>query len=165
MDRKFLTVFAVFDLQTQSKLKLWQDAVLKKGNCGTQTMDIPFHISLGSFPIECEQELILRIKDICSKKNKFKINLQKVNKFGNSVLFVQPENSEELFYLHSLFDNNYPNGFEWHAHATIFCGEDEEVLLAENVLNGQFEPFTATVTSIAMGEFFPTRMIIDETLL
>lgn len=46
---KFLTVYAVFDKETQQKLKIMQDEVIKLGNEGTQTMGILFHISLGSF--------------------------------------------------------------------------------------------------------------------
>ena len=61
---KFLTVFAVFDDDSQQKLKAFQDSVLDLGYSGTQTMDIPFHISLGSFKTEAEQELTARIRDL-----------------------------------------------------------------------------------------------------
>ena len=44
---KFLTVFAVFDDETQRKLKDIQNNILSLGEKGTQTMDIPFHITLG----------------------------------------------------------------------------------------------------------------------
>ena len=161
---KFLTVFAVLDSITQQKLKTLQDEVISLGYSGTQTMDIPFHISLGSFKVEYEQELIAKIKNTCSQMHEFEINLNKVNHFGNKVLFIEPEDNLKLYELHSLFDGNFADGFPWHAHTTIFCGKEEQVREATECLNNIFKPATAKITSIQMGEFFPTRMIITEKL-
>lgn len=159
---KFLTVFAVFDNVTQQKLKTFQDRVLNIGYPGTQTMDIPFHISLGSFKVEDERELKARIKEVCSQQYEFEINLNKVNHFNNRVLFIEPEENMKLCYLHDLFDGNFADGFPWHAHATIFCGNEEQVIRAKECLNDIFKPVKAKITGIQMGEFFPTRMIIEE---
>ena len=46
---KFLTVFAVFDEAPLKKLKGFHESVLSLGHPNTQTIDIPFHISLGKF--------------------------------------------------------------------------------------------------------------------
>lgn len=159
---KFLTVFAVFDDDTQQKLKALQDRVLSLGHAGTQTMGIPFHVSLGSFPVEKERELIARIKDACSQNSGFEINLVKVNHFNNRVLFIEPEENKKLRCLHELFDGNYADGFPWHAHATIFCGSEQQVTEAKDCLNEIFNPLTAKIIGIQMGEFFPTRMITEE---
>lgn len=159
---KFLTVFAVFDEATQKKLKSFQDSVLALGCPGTQTMDIPFHISLGSFKVEDERGLKARIKAACLQQRAFEIRLHKVGHFSNRVLFVEPEENAPLRRLHDLFDGNFADGFPWHAHATIFCGEEEQVLKARQRLNDIFTPVNATITGIQMGEFFPTRMIAAE---
>ena len=161
---KFLTVFAVLDSITQQKLKTLQDEVISLGYSGTQTMDIPFHISLGSFKVEYEQELIAKIKNTCSQMHEFEIKLNKVNHFGNKVLFIEPENNTKLVELHRLFDGNFADGFPWYAHTTIFCGTEEQVIKAKERLNNIFEPITANIVGIQMGEFFPTRMIIAEEL-
>lgn len=161
---KFLTVFAVFDSMTQHKLKTLQDEVISLGYLGTQTMDIPFHISLGSFKVEYEQELKAKIKEVCSQKCEFEINLNKVNHFENRVLFIEPEVNLMLNELHSLFDGNFADGFPWHAHTTIFCGIEEQVIKAQERLNNIFKPVRAKITGIQMGEFFPTKMIISEEL-
>ncbi|MDE6618240.1 MAG: 2'-5' RNA ligase family protein [Clostridiales bacterium] len=161
---KFLTVFAVFDDETQQKLKALQDRVLSLGYVGTQTMGIPFHISLGSFKVKDEQELIVRIKEVCSQHSEFDINLDKVNHFNNRVLFIEPSENKNLRGLHELFDNNFADGFPWHAHATIFCGNEQQVIEAKQCLNDIFVPIKAKVVGIQMGEFFPTRMIIEEKL-
>lgn len=161
---KFLTVFAVFDDETQRILKTFQDKVLSLGCPGTQTMGIPFHVSLGSFKVEDERELIARIKEACSQNHEFEINLIEVNHFNNRVLFIEPEENAELRRLHDLFDSNYADGFPWHAHATIFCGSEQQVIQAKACLNDIFKPIKAKITGIQMGEFFPTRMIIEEKL-
>ncbi|MDE7405983.1 MAG: 2'-5' RNA ligase family protein [Clostridiales bacterium] len=161
---KFLTVFAVFDDETQQKLKALQDSVLSLGYAGTQTMGIPFHISLGSFKVEEEQELITRIKETCSRRSEFEIDLNKINHFNNRVLFIEPEDNVQLRCLHEFFDNNFADGFSWHAHATIFCGSEQQVIQAKRCLCSIFKPIKAKIVGIQMGEFFPTRMIIEEKL-
>ena len=159
---KFLTVFAVFDDSTQALLQSWQDDIFASGLVGTQTMGIPFHISLGSFPTNMEEELEERIKKVCESTCEFPLSLTKINDFGNKVLFLEPEENNELLRLHNLFDNNYANGFPFHAHATIFCGETQDVEKAKLILSGNFSPLQTKIVGIQMGEFFPTRMIVRE---
>ena len=161
---KFLTVFAVFDEKTQTVLQSWQNAIFDAGLVGTQTMGIPFHISLGSFPTGMEEELISRIRAVCESSFEFSINLARINDFGNKVLFLEPEENGDLMRLHELFDNNYANGFPFHAHATIFCGDTQDVEKAKNILEEYFSPIETKIVGIQMGEFFPTRMICCERL-
>ena len=94
----------------------------------------------------------------------FDITLNKVNHFNNKVLFIEPEVNENLRKLHNLFDNNYADGFPWHAHATIFCGDENQVIDAKNLLMKSFNPIKAKIVGIQMGEFFPTRMILQDEL-
>ena len=159
---KFLTVFAVFDEETQKRLKEYQEQVLRLGYTGTQTMDIPFHISLGTFGVDEEEKWKEKIIEVCKKKRSFDIELNEVDRFGYSVLFVAPKLNEELAELHAIFDNNAVNDFPWHPHATIFMGQEEQVKEAEVCLMRIFEPLTAKIVGIQMGEFFPTRMIVKE---
>lgn len=161
---KFLTVFAVFDEATQQKLTAFQDSVLSLGQPGTQTMDIPFHVSLGSFKVEAEQELKARVRAACARHSAFAIRLNNVSHFNNRVLFVEPEENARLRRLHGLFDGNFADGFPWHAHATIFCGGEADVIKAKDRLNDIFQPFVAKITEIHLAEFFPTRMIAAERL-
>ena len=161
---KFLTIYAVFDKETQQKLKIMQDEVLKLGNKGTQTMDIPFHISLGSFSLDKRDMLIEKIKEVCSKFHKFDINLSQINDFNNKVLFVEPFADNNLTNLHLHFDDNYADGFPWHAHATIFCGGEAETKRVKEKLGEIFSPFTAKIVALELGEFFPTKIIFTKEL-
>ena len=36
---------------------------------------------------------------------------------------AEPTVNEELIKLHGLFDNNYADGFSWHAHSTLFIDD------------------------------------------
>ncbi len=163
--KKFLTVFAVFDEETQKLLKGYQDRVLSLGYKGTQTMDIPFHISLGTYPVDEEEKLKKKICEVSKLNRGFEIKLFKVNRFSYKVLFVEPEFSVGLKNLHSIFDGNVFNDeFDWHPHTTIFMGEEKQVKEAEQCLTQIFRPITAKLVGIQMGEFFPTRMIIEESL-
>ncbi len=156
---KFLTVFAVFDEQTQRELKTLQDGVLGLGFVGTQTMDIPFHISLGTYPVKDKDELTAKIKKVCVTQKVFDIDLVKVNHFNNRVLFVEPDVNADLKNLHDIFNGNFQGNFNWHAHATIYCGEENEVEKAKRYLKKTFKPLRAKVVSIQMGEFFPTKLL------
>jgi 2'-5' RNA ligase len=161
---KFLTVFAVFDENTQMRLKALQDAILEKGFNGTQTMGIPFHISLGSFSPEKEEGLKAQILKLSKEIKPFDIELKEIGSFGNSVLFVQPIINGFLTELHGLFYGNYADGFAWHPHSTVFCGKDESVIKARKILEKKFKPITAKIMELHMCEFFPIRMIIKNEL-
>ncbi|MDE7216381.1 MAG: 2'-5' RNA ligase family protein [Clostridia bacterium] len=157
---KFLTVYAVFDESTQKKLKSLQDKLFEMGYKGKQVMDIPFHVSLGSFPIEDKQILTDRIAKVCSETSGFSIKLKGVNHFRNKVLFVDKEENEQLNRLHKLFDNNYADGFSWRPHVTILIDRARAVRSARKYISQIFKPTEAKVIGIEMGEFFPAEKIV-----
>ena len=48
----------------------------------------------------------------------------------------------------------------------MFCGCDEDVIKAREILNKNFtKPIKCKIVGVQMGEFFPTRMICKESLL
>ena len=162
--RKFLTVFAVFDDKTQQELKRLQNKIINSNNSkGKQTMDIPFHISLGSFPTSEESDLQNKIVEVYNANQGFEISLDKIGFFGDKVVFAEPIVNEELIKLHSLFDNNYADGFSWQAHSTLFIDDNEDnVKLAKKVAIENFKPINARIVGIQLGEFFPARMIVEK---
>lgn len=156
---KFLTVYAVLDEDTQKYLKAIQEDLLQLGDAGTQTMGIPFHISLGSFPVEEEKVLAKRIAEISLVQKPFPVQLRAVNHFYNRVLFLEPERTHELEKLQLAFDGNYADGFPWHPHVTLFRGDVQSVEKAKEFIAGKFRPFLCQIVGLEMGEFFPTRWI------
>lgn len=156
---KFLTIYAVFDDETQSQLKDWQSAILQSGLQGSQSMDIPFHISLGSFSVENKEKLIVLLQNACAKYSSFTVDLLSIKKFNNRVLYIEPSVPSELINLHCIFDSNYADGLPYVPHTTIFIGNDNEVAISENILLQCFSPIKATVTEIHLCEFFPAKFI------
>ena len=166
MDTKFLTVMAVLDENAQRILGEWQGRVLAAGLAGTQTMGIPFHISLGSYPPDREAELIRVIAATAAGHGAFSLAFSALDSFPNSrVLFARPEASAQLSALRGIFCHDYPNSYPWVPHATLFCGEPAAVRAAREILTSRFRPFRARVIALEMGEFFPPRRICREELL
>ena len=68
--KHFLTVMAVLDEKTQYLMNNLQQRIIALGDPGTQTMGIPFHISLGSFPLEKETEVLQVMREIAGNSGK-----------------------------------------------------------------------------------------------
>ena len=159
-DKKFLTVMAVFDDQTQKTLAQIQSCIIEQVGEGTQTMGIPFHLTLGSYPTDMQTETVERIKRVASKCKPFDIMLSEYNTFGDKVLFLEPNLQPELLDLRKSFECDYANGFEWVPHATIFCGNIDEVKKAKSLLPIIDKPIRTRIVGIELGEFFPPKKII-----
>lgn len=158
--RKFLTVMAVFDDKTQKELTEIQADIIGQVGEGTQTMGIPFHLTMGSYPTEMQTELVDRIERVASDRKSFDIDLVGYNTFGDKVLFLEPTVPQELLDLRKLFACDFANGFEWVPHATIFCGNIDEVKKAKSLLPIIDKPIRTRIVGIELGEFFPPKKII-----
>ncbi len=156
---KFLTVYAVYDDDTQKILKSYQDALLEKGYLSSHSTDIPFHVTLGSFPTSMLKELVERMEQVSLNNNQFEIEISAVNNFGSRVLFVEPTPNESLLALQKHFDMSYPHNLPYHAHTTMLLSEENDVREAKSTLLDLFKPLKATIVAIEMGEFFPMRFI------
>ena len=166
---EFLTVMAVLDDETQRKMEALQRKILSLGFSGTQTMGIPFHISLGSFPVEKENDVLRAMCETVRKTASFSVSLLGLETFSDRVLFLLPEENEKLTALHRPFDCAYADGYPWTPHATLFCGETEEVRMAKKEIEKFAFPIHARITTLELGRFFPAQFIsrialIPETL-
>ncbi len=160
MAEKFLTVYAVLDEAAQQTLFGFRRMLEAAGITGTQTNDIPFHISLGSYPVSSADMLPTRIRDVCARTAPFPLHLAALGDFGNRVLFARPEDSDAIWRLRGVFDNDYPNVFPYCPHCTILQDTQANVISAGKLLASCFTPFTATVVGIELGEFFPARRLL-----
>ena len=163
-DNKFLTVMAVFDDKTQKLLGGIRQSIIEKAGEGTQTMGIPFHITLGSYPVSDADELVDKIARVCEVVHAFPIRLKGFGSFGDAVLYLAPDVTSSLLALRREFECDYANGFEWVPHATVFCGSEEQVRTARNSLPALDFPIDAHVVAIELGEFFPPRKMARENL-
>ena len=154
-DRRFLTVMAVFDVQTQKKLAEIQRFFMENISSGSQTMGIPFHLTLGSYHTDELDQVIEQIKIIAGKAKSFDIELLGYGSFGNKVLFLEPGITDELVALRKSFECDYANGFDWVPHATLFCSDEDEVKRAREIAPALEFPISSKIVGIELGEFFP----------
>ena len=158
-DKRFLTVMAVFDNKTQELLGAIQSKIIENVGDGTQTMGIPFHLTLGSYPIDSESEIVAQIERVASGTKPFEVLLVRYNTFSDRVLFLEPTKPQELIGLRKSFECDYANGFDWVPHATLFCGEVDDVRKAKSYLPEICEPIHAQIVGIELSEFFPPQKI------
>lgn len=161
MEDKHLYVVAQYDAETDKKLNDLYRKLADEGFIGTQTKGIPYHITLGTFEVGDEAEVVRRTQAAARATDAFTLRLAYIGLFGLHVLFVAPAVKHELLNLrHAVV----PGGetaeeFPWVAHTTLLMDEPEVIQRAIPVAARQFEPFRATVESVGVYEFFPERRI------
>jgi len=111
-----------------------------------------------------KSELENLIKKESTLLSSFDINLVKINHFKNKVIFIEPQINEQLLSLQKIFNGNYADNYDWTPHITLFCGKWLKCKKAKKLIENNFSPFTATITSIQLAEFFPTKIILNQPL-
>ncbi len=161
MGEKYLCIMAGYDDETSTKLEAFRQQVINAGFLGTQTTGIPHHITLGTFPVDKECELIAQIQEIAAAADAFPVTFNHIGIFqGSKVLFIQPDSSHELLTLQSSFGTNYG----WTPHTTMLIDEPENVVKAVPALLRNFSAFGGKVTQLHLYEFWPTRHILTVNL-
>lgn len=161
MENRHLYVVALYDAQTHKRLDELYKQLAAQGFVGTQTKNIPYHITLGTFSVEDEVEVIRRAHDASNAMDAFSLRLAYLGLFGLNVLFAAPAVKCALLDLRNAV---VPGGgtadeFPWVAHTTLLMDEPETILRAIPAAVKLFEPFRATIESIGVYEFFPERRI------
>ena len=151
---------AVLDDATQKLLCDLQNSITANVGEGTQTMGIPFHITLGSYSTDCESALVDKICHIASNTLKFDIQLTGYNHFADKVFYVETQIPTELLSLRKRFENDYAHSFEWKPHVTLYCGDEGQVKSAMQVAPKLDFPIDTRIVGIELGEFFPMRKIV-----
>lgn len=153
---KALYILASFDEATDDKLNALQNKLYGLGFEGTQTKNIPMHITLGSFPTDMEEELTERLRKISETTAPVPTLFNHIGIFGGGrVLFACPDVNKELLEL----KENFGSAYGWTAHSTLLIDEPEVILKAIPYILEDFSAFEAKLTELHLYEFFPTRYI------
>ena len=161
MADKLLCVLAGYDEETEAKLAGWQQDLYDKGYVGTHTKNLPQHITLGSFPVEKETELVAKVQQAAAQIHSFPVTFNHVGIFGGSkVLFIAPDVSHELLNLREEFES--ADG--WTPHTTMLIDEPSVIMEAVKEIADGFQAFAGKVTSLHVYEFWPTRHILSVKL-
>lgn len=166
MDDKRIYLLAQFDEGTQKKLADIYNKLVQAGMIGEQTKDIPYHITLGSFDLKYETQVLERAQTVCQQTKALDIALNHIGLFGLKVLFLAPSMNEELLRLYSdLVPGGAVNGsHNWTAHATILMDTPDHIQAAIPIVSQAFSPFAAGIDSIGVYEFFPKKFIAEYKL-
>lgn len=165
MRDKFLCVMAQFDKEAEEKLGRIYKELLEAGFVGNQTPNLPYHITLGTFDLEKENELKKLLKKVASNTSKIQVSFNHIGLFGMEVLFAAPSVSHELLNLQKEFNNNYANDLTWAPHTTIIIDKPEIIQKAIPIVAQNFSSFSGYIESISLYEFWPTRFISEEKLI
>ncbi len=165
MEGKFLYVMAHFDIATENKFKKLQSLLISNGFIGKQVNDFPHHITLGSFEISKENDLVHKLKHICKIKKRIAVSFNNIGLFGMKILFISPSVSYELLDLHKEFDSDYANSFNWVPHITMLIDNQDNIQKALPIISKNFSTFNGYIESISIYEFTPSRFILQEKLL
>lgn len=156
---KFLCVLGIFDQQTLRVLGEHQRAILSQGFTGRQTMDIPFHVTLGTFGLEHREELEERLQGL--SMGPVEVFFNHIGLFeGEQVLFLAPDVDRELLALKEAFSDERG----WTAHTTMLIDSRENVLAGLEILGKRFRRFSGRIERAALYEFFPSRKLGEKML-
>jgi len=162
MAEKFLTLMADFDDDSQKHMSEWYASLNNAGFVGTQTADLPYHISLATFPLDQEQEAVELTRKIASEFSPFTVHISHIGIFaGGKVLFGAPERNPMLDALHVACDNASDSKTPWTPHATILIDEPKAICSALPLFVNLFYPFVGNITRLHLCAFWPTREIVS----
>lgn len=91
MEEKCIYLIAQFDKNSNKKLAAIYDRLIEAGLIGEQANGVPYHITLGSFDLSEQAQIIERTQDICRKTKAFKINLSHIAMFGQRYYLLPPQ--------------------------------------------------------------------------
>ena len=163
MDGKRLYILAGFDDSTARTLGDLQDRILAAGFMGRQTMGIPMHATLGSFPSAPEEEarLCALLRELSARVAAFPVTFNHIGVFGGGeVLFAAPDADGGLLSLKERFGP----ALGWTPHATLLIDGRERILEALPVALEAFRSFQGRVAALHLYEFFPARHILSVPL-
>lgn len=158
---KFLCVMAGYDPATEAVIAARYDQVQAAGFTGTQTPDIPFHITLGTFPVSEEAYARRLVEQVAAETPAFPVAFNHLGVFqGGKVLFLAPDANHQLLALRERFGP--VRG--WTAHTTLLIDQPAEICRALPAALEGFTAFEGRIERLWLYEFFPARYLDSQSL-
>lgn len=161
MAEQFLTLMADLDEESQARMSGWYEKLKEAGFVGAQTPGLAFHISMGTFALEKEQEVVSEMKRLAKEFGPIPVHISHIGVFpGGKVLYGAPDmNPAGLLHLREAISVETRENFPWTPHATILIDEKEIICKAFPILVDSFQPFLGKITRLHLCAFWPTREI------
>ena len=162
MAEQFLTLMADLDDDSQAIMTAWYSSLNHAGFKGTQTPDLPFHISMASFLLEQEQEAIELAQKAAREFSPIPVHISHIGIFApGKVLFGAPERNTELDLLHNACETNPDPQRPWTPHVTLLIDEPSTICEALPLVLKSFNPFVGRIIRLHLCAFWPTREILS----
>lgn len=149
---------AELDEASQQRLHRVYERLTAEGLKGRQSKSLPYHVTLGIFPPAAEDSLLDLLASAARGFRAFPLTYNSIGLFRMDVLFAAPNPSNELLALHLHFGGT-EDARGWTAHTTLLIDRPAYLLRAIPLVAGDFETFSARVSSISLYQFQPTRFI------
>ncbi len=160
MAESFLCLMADLDEGVQKNMSEWYAEIKKEGFTGTQTPNLPYHISLATYPLEMEEEVLEKVRKVAAEFSQVEVDLSHIGMFaGGSVLFAAPDRNPQLDKLQEACQLGVPQQYGFTPHATILIDDPEVVQAALPTFVKCFRPMTGRITRLHLCAFWPTREI------
>ena len=161
MAEEFLTLMADLDDESQLIMSNWYKKLQAEGFSGKQTPGLPFHISLASFSLDKEAQVVNEMNKLAEDFSEIPVNISHIGLFaGGSVLYAAPDmNPAGLLNLRQAIRTETNEKYEWSPHVTVLIDDAETVQKAIPVLVEHFQPFMGRITKLHLCAFWPTREI------
>ena len=160
MAESFLCLMAVLDDGVQKNMSTWYEELQKEGFTGTQTPNLPYHISLATYPLEMEKKVVENLEKVAVEFSQVEVHLSHMGMFaGGSVLFAAPDRNPELDKLQEACQMGVPQQYGFTPHTTILIDDPEVVHAALPTFVKCFRPMTGKITRLHLCAFWPTREI------
>lgn len=165
MAEEFLCLMAEYSEEDQEKIAVWYDALQKAGFQGKQTPNLKHHISIGTFPLDKEEEAKERMQRMAAEYAPVQAAIRHVGVMpGGCVLFAAPDMRENLVALQKATGCETVNGHYWLPHTTMLIDEPEVIGRALPELMKHFVPIPATIDRLELCAFWPARHILTVEL-
>lgn len=161
MQDKQLYVMAQLDKKTCEAMRRIYNHLRELGIESKRLPKAPFHITLGAYELDQEENLKKRVEEVCRALPCFPLSYNHIGLFGLNVLFFGPDVNRELLALEQPFRQDRIQMHEWTAHTTLLMDEPEVILKAVPVVAEEFHGFHAMIESVSLYEFWPSRQVCE----
>ena len=160
MDRK-LYLLAELDDTAQGQFKGIEKVIVHNGiTGGSQTKNIPYHITLSEYPCDRESEVLEILDNVKNKFRKIDISYSSMGLFGLKVLFANPDMNAGLIKLYDFVKGQSLNkNNSLSAHTTLVIDDPENIMRILPEVSKAFNKISGKIDAVSLYEFFPERLI------
>jgi 2'-5' RNA ligase len=149
---------AEFDERTENRFRGLYRLLADHGCIGRQSKTLPYHVTLGLYAPDREEELKGRLAALQRDAKSLPLSFSGIGLFRLDVLFVLPVVTRGFLDLHEPFRDS-ADGRDWAPHVTLLKDRPDVVLKAVSLLSERFAGHSGRIVAVSLYQFQPTRFI------